>query len=127
MLSGATLFQLGPGQADVKRVKITISGRIIHMVHRTFEIVVADDEHVQLCDTETVSDLADNAGAIWQITEQGEVYADEHTIDSVTDAEGSSRATLDISDPRIARICSLFGIDPNQHDPRLGDEPPVSV
>jgi hypothetical protein len=118
---------LGQDRQTVKRVKITISGRIIHMAHRTFEIEVADDENVQLYDTNTVSDLADNARAIWQINEKGEVYADEHTIDSVTDAEEGSRATLDISDPRIARICSLFGIDPNQHDPRLGDEPPVSV
>lgn len=96
------------------------------MAHRTFEIEVADDENVQLYDTNTVSDLADNARAIWQITERGEIYADEHTIDSVNDVEETPPATLDTSDPRIARICSIFGIDPNQHDFRLGDEPPVS-
>lgn len=92
------------------------------MAHRTFEVEVADDENVQLYDTNTVTELADHARAIWQINEKGEVYADEHTIDSVTDTEESSPTTLDIT-----RICSLFGIDPNQHDTGLGDEPPVFV
>ena len=117
--------KMGQDRQTVKKVKITINGRIIHMAHRTFEIEVADDENVQLYDTNTVSDLADDARAIWQINEQGEVYADEHTIDGVTDAGEISPATLDTTDPRIARICSIFGIDPN-HDSRLGDEPPVS-
>lgn len=110
----------------MKKVKITVQGRIIHTAHRTFEIVVPDEENVQLYDTNTVSDLADDAKAVWQITEYGDVIEDEHTIDSVTEADERSPATLDISDPRIARICSLFGIDPNHHDPGLGDEPPVS-
>lgn len=120
-------FNVGQDRQTVKKVKNTITGRIIHMAHRTFEIEVADDENVQLYDTNTVSDLADNARAIWQNNEQGEVYADEHTIDSVNDAEECSPATFDTSDPQIARICSLFGIDQNHHDRRLGDEPPASV
>jgi hypothetical protein len=121
-------------RTDLKKVKITVHGRIIYSAHRTFEIEVPDDENVQLYDTNTVSDLADEARAAWRFSEDGLTLADEHTIESVTDAEESSPtstdekspATLDINDPRIARICSLFGIDPNQHDPGLGDEPPVS-
>jgi len=118
----------------MKKVKITIHGRIIYSAHRTFEIEVPDDENVQLYDTNTVNDLADEARVAWRFSEDGLTLADEHTIDSVADAEESSPAnavekspaTLDTSDPRIARICSIFGVDPNYHDPGLGDEPPVS-
>jgi len=118
----------------MKKVKITVHGRIIYSVHRTFEIEVPDDENVQLYDTNTVSDLADEARIAWRFSEDDLTLADEHTIDSVDDADESSPAnaeekspaTLDTSDPRIARICSIFGVDPNNHDPGLGDEPPVS-
>lgn len=108
----------------MKKVKITIHGRMIHSAHRSFEIGVPDDENVQLYDMNAVSDLADDAKAVWQVDREGYVLEDDHTIDSVTDAEESSPATLDSTDPRIARICSIFGIDPN--DPGLGDEPTVS-
>ena len=133
MLSGATFsFNLCQDRPNVKKVTITVHGRIIYSVHRTFEIEVPDDENVQLYDTNTVSDLADEARAAWRFSEEGLTLADEHTIDNVTDADekspastdNKSPATLDTSDPRIARICSIFGIDPN--DPGLGDEPPVS-
>lgn len=110
----------------MKKVKITIHGRVIYSAHRTFEIEVPDDENVQLYDTNTVNDLADEARVAWRFSEDGLTLADEHTIDSMTDAEKSSPATLDTSDPRMARICSIFGIDPAHHDPGLGDEPPVS-
>jgi len=110
----------------MKKVKITIQGRIIYSVHRTFEIEVPDDENVQLYDTNTVNDLADEARVAWRFSEDGLTLADEHTIDSMSNAEEKSPATLDTSDPRIARICSIFGVDPNNHDPGLGDEPPVS-
>lgn len=129
MLSGATFFfKMCQGRPNVKKVKITLHGRIIYSVHRTFEIEVPDDENVQLFDTNAVSELADDAKVAWRFSEDGLTLADEHTIDSVTDIEESSTksavekspATLDTSDPRIARICSLFGIDPNNHDPGLG-------
>lgn len=110
----------------MKKVKITIQGRMIHSAHRTFEIEVHDEENVQLYDMNAVSDLADDAKAVWQVDSEGYVLEDDHTIDSVTDADEKSPATLDTTDPRIARICSIFGIDPNNHDPGLGDEPPVS-
>lgn len=96
------------------------------MAHRTFEIVVSDEVNVQLYDTNTVSDLADVAKAPWQISEYGEVVDDEHTIDSVTDAEESSPADLDANDPRITEMCSIFGIDPTRCDSGLRDDPAAS-
>ena len=119
-----SFIQIRQGRHNVKKVKITIHGRMIHSAHRSFEIGVPDDENVQLYDMNAVSDLADDAKAVWQVDREGYVLEDDHTIDSVTDAEESSPATLDSTDPRIARICSIFGIDPN--DPGLGDEPTVS-
>lgn len=118
---------MSPGRGIIlKKVKITLNGKITYSAHRTFEIEIPDDENVQLYDTNTVSDLADEARVAWSFSEEGLILADEHSIDSVTDADEKSPATLDTSDPRIARICSIFGIDPNNHDPELGDEPPVS-
>ena len=108
----------------MKKVKITIQGRMIHSAHRTFEIEVPAEENVELYDMNAISDLADDAKAVWQVDSEGYVLEDDHTIYSMADAEESSPATLDTTDPRIARICSIFGIDPN--DPGLGDEPPVS-
>ena len=97
MLSGATVFhsKCPRTEHNVKKVKITLQGRIIHTAHRTFEIEVPDEENVQLYDMNAVSELADDAKAVWQVDSEGYVLEDDHTIDSVTDAEESSPATLD--------------------------------
>ena len=120
------MFTIRQDRQNVKKVKITIHGTITYSAQRTFEIEVPDDEDVEFYDRNTVSDLADDAGVSWSFGEYGHLQTEWLTIDSMTDGEESSPANFPITDPLIAKVCSVFRIDVNHHDPGLGDEPPVS-
>lgn len=104
----------------MKKVAITLHGTMTYKAHRTFEIEVPDEANIRLFDTKTVNDLVNDANVPWWFDEHGLLQANEHTIDDVTETDESLPANLPSTDPRMAFICSTFGIDPN-HDPGLGD------
>ena len=65
----------------MKKIKVTIHGRLEHAAHRTIEIEVPDDENVNLWDLDAFNDLADEQKLEWVIQEPGCLLATDHLIE----------------------------------------------
>ena len=66
----------------MKKVTVTIYGKVTYAASRTFEIEVPDDENVQLLKTDTLNDLADEAQVAWTFSEEGHIEPQVHEVES---------------------------------------------
>jgi hypothetical protein len=64
----------------MKKIIVTIQGRLEYAAHRTIEVEVPDDENVRIWDLDAFNDLADSQGVEWVIGEPGLLLATEHEV-----------------------------------------------
>jgi hypothetical protein len=67
----------------MKKVKVTIHGKVMYSASRTIEIEVADDEDLSLLNTETLNDLADESQVAWSFGEEGYVEPLSHEVEAI--------------------------------------------
>ena len=65
----------------MKKIEVTIHGRLEHAAYRIIEIEVPDDENVNLWDLDTFNDLADQQKIEWIINDPGCLLVTDHVVE----------------------------------------------
>jgi hypothetical protein len=65
----------------MRKISVTIHGKLEHATFRTIEIEVPEDENVNLWDLDVFNDMADAQCVEWVISEPGYLSATDHTIE----------------------------------------------